>query len=375
MSETSTGTVLRKRVSPPRPVRRADESQLEHILEIEMPRGADKLLALEVSVQAVTQTTSAAGEVVAALSETDMVSLMTSDVSGPGLIVVDPALLAAAIEVQTLGKVSAAPVTERTPTRVDMLIVSDLVDRWLTDISTAAEGMGCPEAIPFIDHVRAPRELSVRAVELMLEPVAYQSTRISLSMGGGAKTGTLTFVVPASGAEGRRSLGALGARLEPHVMDAAVVIDAVLDRVELSLESVLALAPGRVLPVSRSRIDDVWLEADGRRIDTARLGQFEGKRAVRRVGEGDALPMAVPTPPPALESASTATRDTLPALDPTPSDLPNLPDLPGSDTASDLPELPDLPEVPEPVDVSDLPELPDLPDLPDLPELPDLPGD
>ena len=55
MTETPTGAVLRKRVSPPRPVRGASESQVESILEVEMPRGADRLLALEVAVQAITQ--------------------------------------------------------------------------------------------------------------------------------------------------------------------------------------------------------------------------------------------------------------------------------------------------------------------------------
>ena len=61
---------------------------------------------------------------------------------------VDPGLLSALIEVQTLGQVSPAPPKERVPTRTDSVVVSDMLDRWLTDTSVAAAEQGCGSQQP-----------------------------------------------------------------------------------------------------------------------------------------------------------------------------------------------------------------------------------
>ncbi len=382
MAESRTGALLRKRMAPARPVRRADESQLEQILNIEMPRSADKLLALEVAIQAVSQSVGASADVTDALNDSDLVCLMSSEDRPPGIIVADIGLISAGIEIQTLGKVTPAPPQERPATRLDIVILSDLIDKWMTDVRVAAEANGCAEVIPFYGYTRAPRQLSVRAVELMLEPIAYRSIRISLALGGAAKTGMLTLVVPESGQSVRQAVsGTVGQRLEPHILEAPLALDAVIDRFEMSLHDVLAFEPGQVIEVSRELIGKVRIEADGRFIDHAHLGRQDGKRVVRLGAAEVALPMVTKASDPAEPM------DVIDEAPPEMPDLPQLPELPEElpDPPEDLPELPelpdDLPDLPDigadvgATEAADLPDLPDLQDLPDLPELPDLPDD
>lgn len=367
MTQAAKTSILRRRLAPPQPRRAENEAVLEKLMRVEMPRTADVLLALQAEVRSVNSKVVTQDEIVEGLVESDMISLMTDPDDALGLIVVDANLKAAMIEIQTLGKVSTAPASERAPTRTDLVMVSDLLDRWQHDVHEAAKQQGVADALPIAGFTREQGLLGLRAVELTLDPGRYNRLRIAISLGGGAKIGTLSYFVPASLARvGGMSEDALGPKLRPHLMEAPVEMDVILTRLEKPLGEAMNFAAGDVIAINAEALGEVSLEvrALDEVIGQARLGQVKGMRAVRlgaltgAMGASlgsDAASFDLPT----VKDANAS----IPSGGPEISDVSAA--IPGDEGAAQLPDLPDLP---------DLPELPELPDLPELPALPDLPG-
>ncbi len=377
MADGKRNAPLRGRVVPARPVRLAGDGDIEKMLRVEFPRIADQLLALEADIQAVAfEATDKAG-LVSRLSETDLVCLIDRQDADTGLMVVDCAMLAGLIEVQTLGQISNAPPKERVPTRTDAVIVSEILDQWLLAASKIAREQDVAESLIILDYERQPGALGLRAVELTLDPGDYRSLRVTFALGGGAKIGALTYFVPKSG-DGARigDQQSLGDQLQPHLLTAPVELDVTLTRLVRPLDKVMQFEVGQVLPILPEDLTRVQVEAFGQDnpIATGRLGQVNGFRAVRltqKEGEefvGQTVVQAgaglgVPISPKGGHN-----------IDATPNGL-SVDEAAGSvEGAPDLPDLPgglDLsPPGIEPEGLPDLPELPDLPDLPDLPNLP-----
>ena len=351
MSETARINPLKKRVRPSRPVRGVGDKAIEELLSVELPRASDQLLALQTDVQAVTNDTMDHERVVECLEAQDLIFLIRRGEGDVGLLVVDPGLLAALIEVQTLGQVTAAAARERLPTRTDAVVASDLLDKWLTDTGRAAEVAEIAQELPFYGYARQHGMLGLRAVELTLDPGEYQSLRVTMSLGGGAKTGALTFYLPAwAGISGRLPVtGSLGEELRSNIADAPAVMEAILARVDEPLERVLGFQEGDVISVPLERLYQISLEAGvGRKIAEAQLGQIKGNRAVRLTA-----PLAGEKPE--FERAE-------------PTDADDVGDLAMSEAMYN-----ELAEPQEVIEAEPTPAMPELPDLPELPELPDFP--
>ena len=144
MAGTAKESLLKKHIAPSRPVKAAGAGAVEKILAVVLPRSADQLLGLQVEIQSVSFGSLDQPGVVAALGECDLICRMSGASSDPGLIVVDLSLLSGLIEVQTLGKVTESPPKERSPTSTDATIVSEIVDRWMTDAASAVSEQGWP---------------------------------------------------------------------------------------------------------------------------------------------------------------------------------------------------------------------------------------
>ncbi len=353
---------LKRRLAPPRPVRGVGDGAVEKLLRVEIPRAADQMLALQADVQAVTLSTLDNRGVVASLGAHDLICMITRASEDVGLLVVDIGLLTGLIEIQTLGQVTSVPAKERTPTRTDAVVVSDMPDRWMSDVCRAADETGLARDVPFHGYIREHGILGRRAVELTLDPGQYRSMRIAMVLGGEAKTGAVTFFVPVR--EGRAQVSGedtLGARLRPHLMGAPAAMEAVLARINQPLERVLAFAVGDVLPIAPQALSEVQLEVnEDVPIARARLGQVNGFRAVRLTPDGG--PVAGVDARAAFLAAKQAGTTAQSALSHAP-DL-GLPDPPATPAALEV----------EHSEMDDLPELPELNDFPDLPDLPDLPS-
>jgi flagellar motor switch protein FliM len=116
---------------------------------------------------------------------------------------------------------------------------------------------------------------------------ALHGVRIAIDFGGGARQGTLSLLMPPalapSGRAGVRGAGQrLGDELRPVVMEGRVQLEAVLCRLRLPLLRIRSMAPGDTLRIPAQALTSLSLETlDRRPVGQARLGQMEGRKAVR----------------------------------------------------------------------------------------------
>ncbi len=291
MADVAKESLLKKHIAPPRPIKAAGAGAVEKILAVVLPRSADQLLGLQVGIQSVSFGILDQPGVVAALGDCDLICSMSRANSDPGLIVVDPSLLSGLIEAQTLGKVTGSPPKKRSPTRTDATVVSDVLDRWMTDASAAVSEQGLAHELLTDGYIRSDGLLDLRAVDLILDPGQYRSLVVKMALGGEGKVGTLSFFAPKSAVSGGdEPSGTLGRQLWAHLLDAPVELMAVLTRASRGLDEIMALKSGDVFPVPTEQLQSVELTTnDGSLIATGRLGQVGGKRAVRPLMKINAL--------------------------------------------------------------------------------------
>lgn len=283
MSDTVRDSLLKRRVTPPRPVMATGATAIKNMLVVALPRTADQLMGLQVSIQSVIFGILDQSAVIANLTENDLICRMSRAGSSSGLIVVDPPFLAALIEFQTLGKVTSVPPTERPPTNTDVTVLSDILDHWLTDLARAASEHGLAEDLLPTGYTRDAGHLDLRAAELALDPGQFRLLDISIDFGGETKFGKLSIYTPIVAASKGENLDAtFGHQLRTHLLDAPVEMTAVLARESRSLDEITSLNEGDMFLLRTAQLQSVRLEAeDGNLISMARLGQTGGKRAVR----------------------------------------------------------------------------------------------
>ncbi|MFV0409953.1 MAG: hypothetical protein ACK5LJ_09750 [Paracoccus sp. (in: a-proteobacteria)] len=124
---------------------------------------------------------------------------LTVIVEGPkgalGVVALLPGLLAAVIEMQSLGRILPQPPCERRPTRTDASICADFVNAALMDLAgelfAMPDGEG-PTVFRFASYVDDPKPL-----ELMLDDILYRCFRFDARLGhGGQREGGLVILLP-----------------------------------------------------------------------------------------------------------------------------------------------------------------------------------
>lgn len=353
--------VLRRKLAARRSPQAKNGISVEAVLRKTMPRDADSLLSLDLSVSEVTIGVCARDAVLAVIEPFHLAFLMETSGGVRGAMFLDPGLLAGIVEVQVSGRVTERAPIERHATRTDAIVVSEVLDAWLATAEATMEEVGLAMNWPAAGFERIAGHLTRREVELLLEPVEFRTVTIALSLGGGAKTGTLTLATPRLDAVHDGHAHSTATQVRAHLPDLPVTLNAILARIPLDMSRAQALAPDTVLPLPDGCLRKLRIETPaGRLIREGQLGQSEGKRAVRLGGGAAGTPqtlgmLAAPSAPMPGEAAPPELPDAV--------GLPDLPE-PGPVATPDLAPLGDLP----PLD-----DLPDLPDLPELPELPDLP--
>ena len=358
--------VLKRKLGASRAPKKSSGITLEAILRKTMPRDADAVLGLDTSVTAFTAVTVEKRSLRESIGPHDLVYLLETAGGERGLAILDLSLTAAVVEIQVSGRVSEASPPERPPTRTDGIVAGEIVDRWLDSGQSAAEGAGLDGAWPLSGYERATAPINRREAELLLEPVEFRVLDISLSLGAGARIGQLRLAAPRAMPLLEQRENTTAARVRGQLPQLPVTMRAVIANLPLGIADVRNLSNDTLLPLPDGSLNHVRLETrEGRLVREVRLGQLDGKKAVRFHQHEDekvsATPLAMAAGlPQSLEDAE------------------GLPKLPAPDHSAEgesaLPELPDLPPPPEAgADAMDLPDLPELPDLPDLPELPDLP--
>lgn len=210
-----------------------------------------------------------------------------------GLMVITPPVMAAMIEVQTIGKVAVVAPAPRKPTRTDAAMVAPLVDAALIGLESALlqeTDLIWAGGFRFASFLDDPRPLG-----LLLEDISFRVMRAQVAMAGGIRTGEVILALPADG----RGTGPVGqtrddsllgpaftALLADQVEKTDCVLEAVLTRVSMPLARVLGMAVGEVISLSRAGVDRISFEGlDGRTVARGKLGQNRGMRAVRLMPE------------------------------------------------------------------------------------------
>jgi flagellar motor switch protein FliM len=246
----------------------------------------------------------------------DLALLIRLDGPATGLLALGPDLLAALLEIRTLGRPGPRPVPERRATRTDAALVADLVDAALAALDAARPdpGTGLQPGLRFGAQIADARQAALLFEE---DDDRLRLLSLTATLPGGARCGAVRLILPARAAAADHGATASAEKafaedLAEQVGASPVVLDAVLARLTLPLAEVLALAPGDWLRLGTAALDRVDLQGlDGLRRHGARLGQNRGMRAVRlseeaaAAGRGTAPRAGAAAPP-----AETALRPT-----------------------------------------------------------------
>lgn len=296
MTETASDRVLKRKAEAGRSQPGGAPRTPARLFGQVVAKSAQDLLKLPVTVLDAVELRASLAELPERLSERSLLAVLEGSGEALGLMAFSPETLASLIEVQTTGRIGAAEVAARRPTRTDAAMSVRFVDRLMAELEVS---LASDAAITWAGGFRYASFLDdPRPLGLLLEDTAYRVLHLTLGFGlDGARRGTILMAVPAEGrgrmparpdAAATADPGAAAAsaewveRIEAAVYGAEAQIEAVLDRVSLPLSAVLALTPGAMVPLSKSALTRVRVEGRGHRfVAWGRLGQCQGHLAVR----------------------------------------------------------------------------------------------
>ncbi len=211
-----------------------------------------------------------------------MTTLARAD-GAKGVLVLDPGMIGALIEAETMGRVNAGEPAERAPTRIDAVIVGSFFDQALSLFDEVAADLSIAGAVTgFRSGDLLP---SVAAMTLVIEDRPLRLFRLGFDFADGKRQGqallAMPFEPPRRADEGSDG-GAFNREVEAMVMGTRAEVHAVLLRMALPLDAVARWEPGSLVPLARDVLAQVRLEdIDGKPLGGGRLGQMNGMRAVR----------------------------------------------------------------------------------------------
>lgn len=262
-------------------------------------------MQLSVEVEQVDLQTSGLGDVLESLPEMGLIMVLDGPDGVLGLLVLSNPTLAALIEVQTMGAIQAQPGPARRPTRTDAAIVTGAMDKVLGEM----DQLLADEAdLVWAGGYRFASFLEdARPLGLLLDDTAYRFIQARVRLGGRrdglvllalqAKEGAGLSLAHHEAEDGKRRAH-FSRELAGLVVETQVRMEAVIDRITLSIADVMDLRVGQALALPQAGIDRISVECvDGRRVAAGKLGQNRGLRALRltevSAANGlDALPVA-----------------------------------------------------------------------------------
>jgi len=299
MNDQTDQSVLKRKAEAGRPRLSFAAMSPAKALRVGLAKAAQDQHRLALIVDKISEDRLSLSELLEVLEERALLAVLTGPAEGLGLAVLSPPVMAALVEMQTMGRVIPGEVPPRRPTRTDATMVVDFIDQVMAELETALASeldVIWAGGFRYSSFLNDPRPLG-----LLLEDAAYRVFRMELDLSLGAKRGTMLLALPADGRGNppeRRGAaaadpGAQWARnLERTVLAIPAQIEAVLHRLSIPLGTVMGLRAADMLPLPMSGVDKVRLEGnDGRKLVSGRLGQARGYRAVKLL-IGDAADLA-----------------------------------------------------------------------------------
>lgn len=281
--------VIRRMIDRARPLEAEGAPGADRGWRLALARAARDAMSLELEFTRLTVQRLTLAELLEHAPERGLIALLNGPRGAMGVIMLAPAVTAAVIEMQTVGRLSPQPPAPRRPTRIDAAMVVGLIDRALTcldDTLAEEEDMTWAGGFRYASFLEEARPLG-----LLLEEETYRVLVAEVAMVAGQRTGQVILALPAIGRGERPAIvGAppeddlpqFSAQLSAQILQSGCRLDAVIGRLTLPLRQVMALAEGEVLELPHAAIDAISVEtADGRRLAAGRLGQHRGMRALK----------------------------------------------------------------------------------------------
>ena len=249
-------------------------------LRLAIARAAMAVAGLPLTALGVADDVMALDDLLNGLGDDEMLVALDQGGKSIGLATIDADLRAALIERQTMCALLPATPEPRPVTAADAALSVPLIAAFLSDLSGAACGISS-----WVKGVAVGRRLSgPTQAALSLSDGRYREVRLTVDFGVGERQGALSLALPAGSDAGAPdpAPNSRQAAFGNSVLEAPVVLNAVLHRLHRTLAEVEAFEVGQVLPLDGATVADLRLEAvDGSLAARGRLGQSTGVRAVR----------------------------------------------------------------------------------------------
>ena len=289
MNDQTEQTVLKRKAEAGKPRLSFSAMSPAKALRVGLAKAAQDQLRLALIVDKVTEDRLSLAEMLDLLEERALLAVLNGPAEGLGLVALSPPVLAALVEIQTMGRVTQGDALSRRPTRTDATMAVDFIDQVMIELELAlAAEMDVIWAggFRYASFLNDPRPLG-----LLLEDTAYRVFRIEIDLAMGAKRGIMLLALPAAGRGNppeRRGAAvpdpgaAWAASMERTVMATPAQLVAVLHRMTIPLSAVMALQVGDLLPLPMSGVEKLRIEGTGgRKLANGKLGQARGYRAVK----------------------------------------------------------------------------------------------
>ncbi|WP_371168129.1 FliM/FliN family flagellar motor switch protein [Aliiroseovarius sp. 2305UL8-7] len=260
-------------------------------------RAGEDIGGLVLAAETITQQRCVRGALRELLPERGLLALVEGPESRFGLIAVDHELVAALIEIQTIGRLLDAVAVERSATKTDATMCADFIDRVLECLEGALAEAGLPEVSAISGYRFAVRLDDLRAAHMALDDIPYRCFQTSFKLGDGSRSGGFTMLLPFDTEPAHdtqeKAIAATGQSAPEVVLTSATELHAVLHQTRMSLADVTGLEEGMIVTLPRAALGAVSLvDLSGRTVARCRLGRAQGNRALRIGQHQAALPIA-----------------------------------------------------------------------------------
>jgi flagellar motor switch protein FliM len=268
---------------------RARESRIvttAHGLQLGLARAAEDLWGLDVTCSDITQDVVDQQSAISQLKDDSLLLVLASAENTHALATIDRSILAALIEIQTLGRVHETPLDNRPYTSTDAAMAWLYLDYVIKLFASSVEDREIGQQIT--GYFLEEKAEDLRAAGLCLSRGDYLIFSAKVYVARGKRTGTIQIVIP------HRKVPLPEVERKPaesHNVDNGfallpVSLDTVFTNIKMPLSIACNLTPGDFIPMPPDVLNHAELHAaSGFVVASGKLGQMNGLRALR-LGEG-----------------------------------------------------------------------------------------
>src|SRR6056297_1833359 len=185
---------LRRKLCSDRPAPAVGQVSPAQALRLSLSRAAQEALRLSVAAIRIEEARLTLAAIDDLIPDMALSVVIRGARGARGLVVLDQTAAAAAVEMQTCGRLSAQPPAPRAPTLTDAVLCSPFFNRMLAGFGAALAGHSAQDCAA--GFVAGERLASVRLLPHVLADVVYRAFTMEVEIGGGQRRGSLLLILP-----------------------------------------------------------------------------------------------------------------------------------------------------------------------------------